>query len=533
MEPTISVLKSLLISEGVRTFTRDGLGLYYDLFQVTSSSEALREAAGILAAKIPRHINVLVAPGLGAAGLAAAIALQLARPMIVLTVRDPKKLREGERLVEGAIPTSECEACFVDDTITFGGTYRTTINALHESAPYVKVKCCAILLDGWHASSRAIHASGVPVYSCLRRHDINLTRDCIWSAAAGPRVPVFGKTLLDVKVAPLDGTKHGSNPLMCADCIITADPTHTVRANAYDGKLLWTWNSQRSRSKGIVQNLVLQSNGTLLIAGYGGIVARLSLDGTLIWETHVAHAVHSTPTVSNTDIFIACEEWDDGKPGGSLVRLSVNGELKEKHRFSDDFAPARCTFALDLVVVTANDKILRCFRRDYLSQGELWQLQLPGLVRGEIAQRTGVLYMATESGHVLAVDACTGEVIWKNCIAMNFYGSVPYFHENRLIVCDMVLHAHAVNLDTGKREWITRFRSAVKQRPTRMTENRWLFAGCDGDVNLVDVRTGAKLAQSRTDKAILQPGDYRDGKFATLTADGHLQVREIANDLRN
>lgn len=534
MAPTTSAIKKLLVSDGVRTFSKAGLGLHYDLFKVTSSNEALREAAVILAAKIPDDICVLVAPGLGAAGLAAAIALQVSRPMTVLTVRDPKKLREGERLIEGLAPTLKCDACFVDDTITFGATYRATVDALREHLPNITVRCCAILLDGWHAASRAIHASGVPVYSCLRRHDINLTRDCVSSTAAGPRVQVFNKLLLDVKVAPLDGTKHGSNPLLCPECIVTADATHTVRAHDYSGNLLWSWNSQYTRSKGIVQNLALQLNGTLLVAGYGGMVARLSLDGTLLWETYVSHAVHSTPTVAlDGDIYVACEEWDSKtqQPGGSLVCLSAKGVIKQKHRYSDAFAPARCTIFEDKIIVTANDKILRALVATTFY--ECWRLQLPGLVRGEIAQRNGVLYMATESGHVLAVDATTGDLIWSKRQSIGFYGSIPYLHEDNVIVCDVTLHAHAINIETGERVWITRFRSAVRQRPTRMTKDKWFFVGCDGDVNLVDVRTGAKLAQSRTNQAVLQPGDYLDGKLAILTATGNLQIRQVANDLRH
>jgi hypothetical protein len=66
-----------------------------------------------------------------------------------------------------------------------------------------------------------------------------------------------------------------------------------------------------------------------------------------------------------------------------------------------------------------------------------------------------------------------------------------------------------------------------------MSEDRWVFAGFDGDVHIVEPSSGKKLAQTRTDRRLYQPGSYHEGKYAVLTASGVVQVWEVNHDIRN
>lgn len=530
-------LKEILISEVVQTIANSQSGLTYNLFKATSSNLVLREIAEELSKKIPDDVTVLVAPGLGASGLAAAVAYAIPRPMLILTVRDPAKSRPGEKLIEGQLPVEHSKAVFIDDTITSGATYQKAVDALAVYAPSVVITCCAVILDAWHPhGSRRIHASGIPVFSAMRRHDINVTRDCRSSAAGGRRTPIFTKKLAQFRVAELNREKHKTNPLLLADRVITADDSHTVRANAFNGTELWSWKPDGIRiSKGIVQNLALQPDGSMLIAGYGGMVMRLTTDGEELWRTEVTHAIHSTPVV-DTDgtIYVACEEFTRGEsnqPGGSLVSLTSGGEMLQKFRYSEEFAPTRCTVLEKSVIVLANDKIMRCLNKKDFSV-ENWALMLPGLSRGEVLHHEGVLYLATESGHVMAVEASTGLVLWSKRVSAKFFGSIPFMYKDMIVVCDTKMYAHAVDMKTGVRVWISRFRSPIRQRPTRMSESKWFFAGIDGDVSLVDANDGVKLAQNRTGRLILQPGDYHDGRYAILTGNGTVQIWEVNSELR-
>lgn len=530
-------LKAVIISDAIRTFAGTATSLYYDLFAATSSPEVLQQASVALAASIPDDVTVIVAPGMGAAGLAAAVALALLpRVVSILNLRDPSKAREGEWLVQGIIPKENSKAVFLDDTITTGDTYRLAIETLRQNAPQVTITCVSLLFDSWTLQSRRIRASGIPMFACVRRHDVGLSRDEVSNTTADAvKTPALTNKLADFRAANLDNTKAKSSPVLLADRIITADGSHTVRANAYDGKQLWSWQGTNPKSKGVLQNLQVQPDNTLIVAGYSGAVAKLTLDGEQIWETVVASTIHSTPRVdSDGTIYVACEEWNRAtkKPGGSLVSLSPDGVQLQKAQYSDEFAPARCTVLDAAVIVTANDSILRSLdKKDFAKQ--LWSTTLPGKVRGEVLHNEGLLYCATESGHVLCVNATTGEIVWVNRISRSFYHSLPMLSSGRVVVTDTTFYAHAINTKTGVREWITKFRSRVVHRPTVISDNRWLFCGRDGDVHVVDPTTGDKLGQTRTGRGLLQPAAYFDGKVGLMTANGTVQIWELNSDLRS
>lgn len=530
-------LKQLLIDDVVSVTGSNASGLVYNLFKATSNNEALREAAEAMLPKLPVGISVIVAPGLGAAAFAYALALLMPTPVQVLTVRDPAKSRVGETLLEGPIPTTPSDAVFVDDIIITGSTFKQTVETLAKYAPAVKVVCCACILDSWQPTgSRYIHASGTPVYSVLRRHDIGLTRDCSSSGRSGPRISALGERISVFKINGLNDTRPKSNPILLRDRVILADDTHTLRCMSLTGETIWQCQPGRAHPKGIVQNLQLQIDSTLLIGGYAGIVGRFnSATGACIWVKDVASSVHATPIVddSTSEVYVVGEEFDPATraPGGSITKLAPDGEKLQYRRFSNHFAPAQCTLVGSTVAVTANDGVLRCFDKD-LTLPERWATSLPGLVRGSVLHVGDLLFMATESGHVLAINAVSGAIEWMRRAAKEFRTVMPQVCGALAIVCDTAGFVHGFNWATGERVWLARLRSTARQRPTVVGPRRWLFAGVGGDVNMLDPVTGEKLAQTRTGVKILQPGSVHNGSYALFGADGVVQIYKC-HDLRS
>lgn len=531
-------IKELIVEYAVNANTDP---LTYDFFKVTGHAAALREAGATLAAKLPQAVTVLVAPGMGAGPLAAAVALSTDRNLVTLTVRDPAKCRNGERLVEGpreppAAPDGKVYAAFVDDIISNGKTYHRTVETLKTFYPQLEIVCCLLLFNGWSFESRVRVASGVPVYSCLRRHDINLTRDEQSFANEHVRTHLLPKKVLETRIGLMSPDRKKSSPLLLPDRIITADDLHMVRATSLSGDSMWAWSSRHMRGdKGIVQDLKLQPDGTLLIAGYSGALVRLSVDGALLWEDKIAHAVHSTPIVdSDGDIYVNCEEYDSvaQHAGGSIVRLRADGVLVQKHFYSSEFAPATCVLHADTVIVTANDCTVRSFSKADLSECR-WQHQIKAMSRGAFTIAGDRLFFGDESGVFYCLNAITGELLWSKQIARAFFAQVPIVFEGKVIMCDSLLNAHALDIGTGVRKWICRFRSAIPHRPTQVLDNLWMFSGRSGDVSLVDIRSGTKVAHTRTNVEIRQPGAYAAGRYAQLTANGFLQLWEVNSEIRS
>jgi orotate phosphoribosyltransferase len=527
-------LRKALIDKAVRSASNTTNGVIYDLFKATGNGPALAEAGKALADKVPADVTVLVAPGLGAAGLAAAVALMSVRPLTIISVRDAKKARDTERLVEGPVPTEPANAMFIDDTITNGTTYLDTCATLATAAPHIKITCVGLLLDAWHPhGSRTIHASGTPVVSVFRRHDLNVTRDDVSMAAGGPRVPALAEMVLKTRVAECDVERYKSSVLMTETAIITADDTHVIRAHDYDGNLLWHWQSDNPRPKGIVQDFVLHPFG-LVMGSYDGTIMQISIaDGKVAWRTKLSQAIHGTPVVDNDGtIYVAVEEWDTiaKKPGGSIVKLAADGTVIARRRYSEDFAPCTCAVLEEAVVMAANDKVVQCFDKDI--QVQRWTYTTEGMVRGAIGQFNGNVFFADEAGWAYSLHTDMGTCIWRRKLARAFNSAVPVFitstvddvQRQLVVLCDAGGFAHALDTGTGERVWLTRFRSRVGWRPTLLADGRLLFAGAEGDINIVNPATGVKEAQNRTERAFLQPGGTWAGKYGNITSNGTLIV---------
>ncbi len=193
---------------------------------------------------------------------------------------------------------------------------------------------CALLIDAWHPyGSRRIDASGVPVFSALRRHDVGLTRDSMLKTSAPFDVssPVWVRHGLISK--PEFARK--ATPVIYQNSVIVALDDCSI--HSYDlttGDERWALEATNPRSKGCGNDLAVQPDGFMLVGLYDGTVTKIdATTGAVAWSRLLAMAIHSAPTVAQTVVY-AC--GSDAMIHAAREQLIANG-LPKKYFHSDAF----------------------------------------------------------------------------------------------------------------------------------------------------------------------------------------------------
>ena len=540
------MLKQTLTQRSLALGKPAGSGVTYQLHRTTLNAAALREAGNTLWAKI-RHLEptYLLAPGLGAAPIAAAIGQAALKDKVVLetlAVRDPAKSRQGERLVEGYPPPAgqAVRAIFVDDTITHGTTYRQTLTSVAQAGIAVQIVGCALLLDAWHPyGSRQIAAAGVPVYSALRRHDVGLTRDALGTPMPAPfdlsksvwiRHGLVTKPEFTRKAIPV--IHDGSVIVACDDCSIRSFDLAT-------GDERWVYESPRPRSKGCGNDLTVQPDGYMVVGLYDGMVTKLNVKtGEVAWSRLIAMAIHSAPTVAALNdgfsVFVSTEDRDaQGKAFGRVVSLDYDTGALQWQVTLRHLGPTQTAYHLGQVAVAANDGVATLIDAD-AGGVVLWQAKLPALARGRPVFDMGKAIYACENGEVLALSCKDGSTLWRTRPSTGFDHAAPLqysFYEREIILLDNTMHILALNTCTGALLWVQRLRGKHSWRPTVLSSDSLLTWSHDGHVAVIDLTDPCKTWETKAKGSRVfagnTPAAVGNGHVVRLCSDGRLAVFKL------
>lgn len=524
-----------------------GSGVVYQLHRTSLNALAVRAAATTLWSQIkPLNPHYLVAPGLGAAPIAAAIAqvaLADGVELETLAVRDPAKSRKNERLVEGYLPAiGEIVRCvFVDDTITSGTTYRAALQAVSQAGVAAQWVACAVLLDAWHPyGSRRISASGVPVFSALRRHDIGLTRDASDDPALRLPAPFNLAKPTWVRYGLVSKPEHTRKavPVIWQDCLLLATDDCTLHCfDLATGDERWQLASSHPRSKGCGNDLVVQSDGSLLLGLYDGSVSRVDArTGTLLWSRRLAMAIHSAPTLYNGAVFVTTEDYRAGKPAGRCVALDYATGNMLWQLSCGGLCPTQTAVSCGRVAWASNDGQAHMAGIDG-TQHRQWPL--PSMARGRPAFvklpncQHGLVY-ACEAGQVICINAESGALAWQVHINSGSNHCTPQVIGNRIFLTDASMHLVELCAASGQLLAANRLRGQVPWRPSPLRYNQREALLCmtnEGHASVSYLNGRDPLTKGWQVKVAGKsawpgntPAAIGSGHMARLCADGRLAV---------
>lgn len=449
-------------------------------FRLLLSDALFMDLAGRMMWRMVRPFSpqVLVGPGFGAALLLAGIAraaLEDGVRLNLLMIRDKRKGHHQKKWVEGLRQPDGSRAVVIDDFMEGGSALPLVQKALAADGHDLAIQAVCVFFDMWQPlGSRQISTGQYPVISLFRRHDIGLSRDCFDAVPPlmkGNR-PDFVDHPLWWRFALNDKSGY---PLKCApviadDAVFVADDHCRVwRHHAGDGSIEWCYESLADPQKGIVQQLQV-ADGNLVFGCYDGTVTRLdATSGEVLWRWRQDSSVHATPELDlpRNRLFINTEQWNEGRPFGHLHAMDWRTGRTLWSYTHPWWPPGSPVFdaSRNALIATCNDQTVVCVDAD---QGTLrWKQPTPGLVRGKPAIAGGRVFLATEKGRLLCLDACSGETIWVTRYGRGAMHQFLQIDGDVIFIADGRWHLTAFDVASGEIRWITRLRSAATWCPVR------------------------------------------------------------------
>lgn len=337
-----------------------------------------------------------------------------------------------------------------------------------------------------------------------------------------------------------DRVQIAAPPVVASGRLFFLDSEHRVIAvDANTGRRMW---SRRLRAEARDRHargggVAVSGDRVFATTGYGFIVALNAGTGEEVWSAQAGAPFHSAPTVAGGRVYAITNDSE-------LIAFdTATGAVQWNHQAIAE--PARILSAPSVAI--ANDSIIAPFasgeivallaangRRlwsDSLSRtSSLTSLSAINDIAGRPIVEDGVVYAASHSGLIAAIDLRSGQRIWSRNFASTqtpwVAGEVVY-----AVNTDGVLAAF--NRENGNVYWtqpLRRFENEEKrtgrvawQGPI-MVGGRLILANSEGEIIAVSPESGQTVAQSDVGDSVFIPPIAAGGNIYVVTDEARLVV---------
>lgn len=338
-----------------------------------------------------------------------------------------------------------------------------------------------------------------------------------------------------------DRSRLAAPPVISEGKLFFLDADHRVHAlDAQTGDRLW---SERLRPESGRDRIargggVAAGGGRVFVTtGFGFAVALDANSGAEIWRTSAGAPFHSAPTVSGGRVYATTNDSE-------LVAMDVNtGEVAWTHQAIAE--PARILSAPSVAI--DNETIIAPFasgeltallaangRRlwtDSLSRtGRLTSLSAINDIAGRPVVDGGVVYAASHSGILAALDIRSGQRVWSRPFAST---QTPAVSGDTLFAVSVDGEFAAFDRETGGVFWVVQLRR-YEDEEDREGRVSWsgpiLFGGnlvlanSLGDVVSVAPQNGTIVARGDVDGSVFIPPVTANGQLYLVTDNARLIV---------
>lgn len=259
-----------------------------------------------------------------------------------------------------------------------------------------------------------------------------------------------------------DRTPLTSNPVMADGKVFTLNNDSEVYAiTADNGDLLWTKDVLKpGEDEVVIGGGLAYSGGRLFVTnGFNEIVCLNPKNGEILWRTETKNPVRAAPAAVPGRVFITTMD------NQTIAFDADNGKKIWSHRGLNSEAgvlgAATPAVIRDAVITAYSSGEIYALQ---INTGlELWSENLSPLAR--VAGKTtlsdiqalpvvdsGVVYAASYTNRMNAIDGRTGEVLWQAPIGT---ASIPWISGNRIYVIETQGTLVSVDRNTGNIVWQT------------------------------------------------------------------------------
>lgn len=234
-----------------------------------------------------------------------------------------------------------------------------------------------------------------------------------------------------------------SAPIMADGKIfVLNNDAEVVALNASTGAKLWDTNVIKSgEDETVIGGGIAFSGGMIFVTnGFNEVVALNPDNGAVLWRTETKIPIRAAPSAIPGRVFVVTMD------NQTLALNSKNGEVLWKHRGLDSDAgvlgASTPAISRDAIITAYGSGEIYALQID--TGVELWSENLSPLAR--VAGRTalsdiralpvidgGVVYAASYTNRMNAIDARTGKILWQAPIGS---ASTPWVSGNRIYVVE-------------------------------------------------------------------------------------------------
>jgi outer membrane protein assembly factor BamB len=336
-----------------------------------------------------------------------------------------------------------------------------------------------------------------------------------------------------------ENTRIASPPVIADGKIFVLDADQELNVLRVDGgERIWSKSltPRRGRDKNALGGGVAVADGRVYVtSGYGFVAAFDVGTGAEIWRTVSESPFHAAPTVAGGRVFAVNNDSEliayDAATGAVQW---THQAIAESARILSASSPAArgdivvAPFASGEVVALLAANGRRLWVDALTRAGRLTSLSSINDIAGRPVLFEGVVYAASHSGVLAAIDQRSGQRIWQRVMAST---QTPWVAGDALYIVTIDGELTAIERNTGEPFWVTQLRR-YKEEDDRKGRVAWtgpvmaggklFLASSLGEGVVVDPANGAVERTLRLGAPVYIPPVVAGGKVYLLTDEANL-----------
>jgi outer membrane protein assembly factor BamB len=319
------------------------------------------------------------------------------------------------------------------------------------------------------------------------------------------------------------------------------DADHRLHAiDAQDGDRAWT---ETLRPRGTRDRVargggVAVSGGRVFVTtGFGFIAALDAGDGHEIWRTDAGAPFHSAPTVVGGRVYAITNDSElvaldagTGEVAWNYQAIAEPARILSAPSVAVDSDTVVAPFASGEVVALVSAKGRRLWSDSLSRSGRLTSLSAINDIAGRPVIDSGVVFAASHSGVLGAIDLRTGQRVWARAFAST---QTPWIAGDVLYAVSVDGELAAFDRATGNVYWVQQLRRYRREddRTGRvawtgpiMVGSRLVLANSLGEVIAVSPENGQTVATADVGQPVFIPPVTANGQVYIVTDKARLVV---------
>ncbi len=270
-------------------------------------------------------------------------------------------------------------------------------------------------------------------------------------------------------------------------------------------------------------------------SGFGEIIAFDAQSGAEVWRAHANAPFHAAPTTGGGRVFAVTNDSElvavDATTGQVLWNYQA---IAEPARILAASSPAvvgdvvYAPFASGELVALQVANGHRLWNEQLTRTGKFTSLSAINDIAGRPVVSSGVIYAASHSGKIEAIDGRSGQPIWERLVAST---QTPCVVGDTVYVVTIDGELAALDKQSGAAFWVTqlpRYENTKKSKgriawsgPIMVGGNLFL-ASSEGDAVLINPGDGSNKQKIKIGKPVFLPPVAADATIYLVSDDGAL-----------